>query len=205
MKYPEFALFTGLPRTGSTIVKAILNQNPQIYASKNSPMCNTMWNFPDLLVNNTAYTASPNEQGLHRIMQNMMPLYYQEKLSNKKIIFDKGFSWGAPANYNMIKKALGYNPRYLVTTRNFDDVVDSLVRLVKKYPGTNVFCKNMVVDPKLSFRDRLIFSAVYAVWGTIAFILMCINFYWSLLFGVGTLILVILGKREIERKYVKKT
>ena len=58
---------------------------------------------------------------------------------------------------------------------------------------------------KLSFRDRLIFSAVYAVWGTIAFILMCINFYWSLLFGVGTLILVILGKREIERKYVKKT
>jgi len=156
MKNPEFALFTGLPRTGSTIVKAILNQNPQIYASKNSPLCNTMWNFPDLLGNNMSFSASPNMPGLHRIMQNMMPLYYQEKLNNRKIIFDKGFSWGVPANYNMIKRVLGYDPRFLVTTRNFDDVLDSLVRLIKQNPNTNVFCKNMLIDPNLSFKKNVL-------------------------------------------------
>jgi len=156
MSVPEFAFFTGLPRTGSTIVKAILNQNPHIYASKSSPMCNTMWHFPGLLADSIAYSASPNEPGLQRIMENMLPLYYKDKLINKKIIFDKAFSWGAPLNYGMIKTVLGRDPRFLVTTRNFDDVVDSIIRLIKQNPDTNVFTKGMVIDPNLSFKKNVL-------------------------------------------------
>ena len=156
MPSTEFAFFTGLPRTGSTIVKCVLNQNPDIYASKNSPVCNTMWNIPELVCGNIAYQASPNEKGLDLIMQNFLPLYYHNKVGNKKIIFDKGFSWGAPDNYNMIKKVLRCNPRFLVTTRKFEEVIDSLERLTKKYPDTNLFTNGMIPNPDLSFRDNLV-------------------------------------------------
>jgi len=152
----EFAFFTGLPRTGSTIVKTVLNQNPDIYTSKNSPMCNTLWNFPDLLCSNIAYQASPNEKGLDLIMQGMLPSYYHDKISNKRLILDKGFSWGTPGNYNMIKRVLGRNPRFLVTTRKYEEVIDSLERLAKKYPKDNVFTKDMVPNPDLSFRENLV-------------------------------------------------
>ena len=57
MPSTEFAFFTGLPRTGSTIVKCVLNQNPDIYASKNSPVCYTMWNIPELVCGNITYQA----------------------------------------------------------------------------------------------------------------------------------------------------
>ena len=156
MPSTEFAFFTGLPRTGSTIVKCVLNQNPDIYASKNSPVCYTMWNIPELVCGSLAYQASPNEKGLDLIMQNFLPLYYHNKVGNKKIIFDKSFSWGSPANHFMISKVLGKNPKFLVTTRNYDDVVDSLVRLIKKYPDTNVFTKGMTRNYELSFRDNII-------------------------------------------------
>ena len=156
MSVPEFAFFTGLPRTGSTIVKAVLNQNPDIYASKNSPMCNTMWHFPGLLTDNVSYTASPNEPGLKGIMESMLPLYYKDKLNNKKIIFDKSFSWGAPLNYGMLEKVLNRKPRFLVTNRKFDEVLDSLVRLIKLNPDTNIFTKGMVIDPNLSFRKNVL-------------------------------------------------
>ena len=156
MSLPEFAFFTGLPRTGSSIVKAILNQNPVIYASKNSPICNTMWNIPSLITSNINYAADPKPESLDRIMQSLLPLYYKDKMASKKIIFDKSFSWGAPANHFMISKVLGKNPKFLVTTRNYDDVIDSLVRLIKKYPDTNVFTKGMTRNYELSFRDNII-------------------------------------------------
>ena len=155
MPLPEFAFFTGLPRTGSTIVKCVLNQNPDIYASRNSPICNTMWHLQGLVRNNIAFEASPNENGLNLMMQNMLPCYYQNKLSNKKIIFDKGFTWGTPSNHKMLQNVFGHNPKFLVTTRKFDEVIDSIERLVLKYPTNNVFSTNMVMAPGLSLRENL--------------------------------------------------
>ena len=74
-----------------------------------------------------------------------------------------------------------------------------------KNDNINRLKKFLFKKTRLSKKDRLIFGLVYAVWGTIMFTLMYINFYWSFMFAIGTLVLVILGKREIERKYVKKT
>ena len=38
----EMVFLAGLPRTGSTVLSAVLSQNPDIYAGTNSPVCQLM-------------------------------------------------------------------------------------------------------------------------------------------------------------------
>ena len=39
----QFYFISGLPRTGTTALCAVLSQNPDIYAGPNSPVCQLMW------------------------------------------------------------------------------------------------------------------------------------------------------------------
>ena len=38
-------MLSGLPRTGSTLLSAILYQNPKIHAEGNSGLCQLMWDL----------------------------------------------------------------------------------------------------------------------------------------------------------------
>jgi Sulfotransferase family len=41
--FDQFVCLAGMPRSGSTVLAAILSQNPQIHTEGNSPMCQMMW------------------------------------------------------------------------------------------------------------------------------------------------------------------
>jgi hypothetical protein len=41
----NFVMMCGLPRTGSTLLSSILNQNPLIHAEGNSAVCQLMWDM----------------------------------------------------------------------------------------------------------------------------------------------------------------
>ena len=45
----QFVCLSGLPRTGSTLLSAILNQNPDIYSSPLSPMVQILSNYDNIL------------------------------------------------------------------------------------------------------------------------------------------------------------
>ena len=40
-----YHLLAGLPRSGNTLLSAILNQNPDIYSSPLSPITGMLWDF----------------------------------------------------------------------------------------------------------------------------------------------------------------
>jgi len=43
--YSQFVCLSGLPRSGSTLLSAILSQNPLIHAEGNSAVCQLMWDM----------------------------------------------------------------------------------------------------------------------------------------------------------------
>ena len=56
----QYIFLAGLPRSGSTLFTSILNQNPDIFASSSSPVCNTLYWSHRLWSDQIALQANPN-------------------------------------------------------------------------------------------------------------------------------------------------
>ena len=50
--FSQFVCLSGLPRSGSTLLSAILCQNPLIHAEGNSAVCQLMWDMYVSCMNN---------------------------------------------------------------------------------------------------------------------------------------------------------
>jgi len=123
-----FFFMAGLPRSGSTVLASILNQNPALYTTPTSPLL-------DLLL--------PNEQEWHKnpsVVANKFP----QQLPNmstaiingcwahvpQQIIIDKHRAWGR--NLPAISQIFGVRPKLLVTVRDIPSVVASFMRLLRE-------------------------------------------------------------------------
>jgi sulfotransferase len=123
---------SGLPRTGSTLLSAILDQNPKIHAEGNSAVCQLMWDMQascetfareQLLANYRTNTQND-------LVSAIPEIYY--KNSNTEYVVDKCRSWTLPANMNMIKEYISDEPKVIVLTRPIDEIVESFVNIRKK-------------------------------------------------------------------------
>ena len=128
----SFVALSGLPRTGSTLLSAILNQNPNVHAEGNSAVCWLMWSMQQTCetVCNEQLRANYREGDQDVLVSSIPKTYYRNV--KKKYIVDKCRSWALPANVNLIRRYITPNPKILVLTRPIEEIVDSFERLYKK-------------------------------------------------------------------------
>lgn len=125
----KFIALSGLPRSGSTLLSAILSQNPDIHAEGNSAVCQLMWdmqqscngNSQQQLIANNKYDTS------YDLITSIPNIYY--KNVKQSIIVDKCRSWTLPDNMNMLYKYIDENPKVIVLERPIIDIVKSFVSL----------------------------------------------------------------------------
>lgn len=125
-----FIGLSGLPRTGSTLLSAILSQNPDIHAEGNSAVCQLMW---DAHVS----CEGPASEQLHAnrrvpatqdaIVSAIPAIYYREVTARH--IVDKCRSWTLPANMMLMRRYITDDPKVIVLTRPIDEIVASFARL----------------------------------------------------------------------------
>lgn len=128
-----FVGLSGLPRSGSTLLSAILSQNPMIHAEGNSAVCQLMWDF-QVSCNGLAseqLTANNHLHILPDIISHIPKLYYKNKLPSKKIIVDKCRTWTSPVNLEMLQKHIDKNVKIIVLERSITDVIKSFAKLFK--------------------------------------------------------------------------
>src|SRR6056300_1599905 len=89
----------GLPRSGSTLLTALLNQNPQIHAGTLSPVFEVMYYTQDRLKGEQAQ-AFPKPEIFQRMVSNVITEYYSDR--NESVIVDKCRAW--PAHIDLIKQ-----------------------------------------------------------------------------------------------------
>jgi sulfotransferase len=130
-----FVLECGLPRSGSTVLTAILSQHPDIFASHNtSPLI-------DILINNQniyqyqsqAAIANPNADQLTNITRRIIDNFYD---THKPVILDKQRGWSK--NIPSVEILFGYKPKVIATIRDLPSIMASWLTLMLKNPGNQI-------------------------------------------------------------------
>ena len=131
-KIKQFVCLSGLPRTGSTLLSAILSQNPLIHAEGNSAVCQLMWDMQQscALKAREQLAANRREQTPHDLVSAIPHLYYKDCAG--KIVVDKCRSWTIDANIDLLKKYVGEDYKIIVLERPVTEVVKSFARLFKE-------------------------------------------------------------------------
>jgi len=121
---------SGVPRSGSTVLAAILNQNPMTHVSTTSALgaaldgLATAWHRDNLLVNN-----DPDRSKLAHTMRGVIDAFYEEV--PKPVIIDKARNWPIPVIMQAMGQVLGHKPKIIATVRSIPDCMASFVRVAK--------------------------------------------------------------------------
>ena len=124
----QFVALSGLPRTGSTLLSAILSQNPEIHAEGNSGVCQLMWDMQQSVVNSEQVKTSKRNI-LDALVKPIPHTYYADVA--KPIVVDKCRSWTLPANVEILNRYFNNAPKVIVLVRPVVEIVASFMALRK--------------------------------------------------------------------------
>lgn len=128
----QFVCLSGLPRAGSTLLSAILSQNPLIHAEGNSAVCQLMWDMQQSCLNNSKEQLKANGREIstmHTLISNIPKLYYTNLTGEEKIVVDKCRSWTIPANLSLLEKNVSPNYKVIILERSVKAIVKSFMKL----------------------------------------------------------------------------
>jgi sulfotransferase len=130
----EFVCLSGLPRTGSTLLSAILSQNPKIHSEGNSALCQVMWDTHLSFTHNCKEQIVANKRfnTIFDIISQLPNLYYKDV--KEPIIIDKCRNWTLEANVELLKKYVRKDYKVIVLERSLVDIMKSFMRVSLENP-----------------------------------------------------------------------
>lgn len=140
---------SGLPRSGSTVLAALLNQHPEIHATSTSGLLDMLvgtlkaWS-DSLSVRASTQDKEESEKEIQRILRNICQTKYESV--DKPVILDKARGWASDVNMPTMYNVLGYKPKIIATVRNVEDCVASMVRVAKPEDLTEFLRTSDLVD-----------------------------------------------------------
>jgi sulfotransferase len=161
-----YHFLAGLQRSGNTVLSSILNQNPDIYSSPLSPVCQYMWNIHTEKNMSDHVTRQNDFTGSNQVISNILPSHYSHIA--KPVIFDREKHWGSSANLSMLKMYVNPNPKIIFTVRPVLEILASSLQ---------IYLKTSRLDQEMRskgwwFRDSLTYEDnvcdyLMRPWGTI--------------------------------------
>ena len=138
MTEKTYHFVSGLPRSGSTLLSAILRQNPDFYADIASPLNGMVSNCIDSMTgseNNLNITEERRKNVLHGLIDG----YY--KSVDKPVIFDSSRTWTSKTN---LLKTLFPDSKIICCVRDVPWILDSFERIASK----NSLYTNTFIEPE---------------------------------------------------------
>ncbi len=131
---------SGLPRSGSTVLSSILNQNPKIHSTSTSGLIDIMGSVCSTW-ESSPITVAQNEkpEDVYRVLKSIIKGKYENV--KKPIIIDKSRGWVNPKIISTMKNVLEYDPKIIATVRSTSDCASSFVRVAKP-PDVSDFLRN---------------------------------------------------------------
>jgi sulfotransferase len=128
----QFVCLSGLPRSGSTLLSAILHQNPIIHAEGNSAVCQIMAD----VFNSCETTASEQLAANYRydtayhLISQVPHIYYRN--TTRPVIVDKCRSWTLFGNQDLLRRYVTDTPKTIVLTRPTEEIIKSFASLYER-------------------------------------------------------------------------
>ena len=121
-----------LPRSGNTLLSAIINQNPNIYSSPLSPLPTLIWDFENSCRENQHIIRNKeNQTRSTELISSAINTFYKDVSS--PIIIDREKSWGTPGNLFLIKKYITPTPKIIITVRDILEIIASFILMNPDY------------------------------------------------------------------------
>lgn len=153
MNQKKFFYLAGLPRTGSTVLGEILNQNENIHVSPASPLseiiCDLLikWKSPDGTLR--AYQHPDQLPNLWRAIRNGM---YQHR--DEETIVDKSWAWHMNDPINSARKILGEEMKVICTVDNVADCLASFIMRIRSNPQYQSFIDVYLQKQNMKLTDE---------------------------------------------------
>ena len=133
MSSQKFHFISGLPRSGSTLLAALLSQNPRFHAGMTSPVGSLFANMLNQFSVGSEFGPVISHEQRRRLLGGLFTAWYAEQ-AGKEIIFDTNRQWCAkmPAVHDLFPQA-----KIIACVRNVAWVMDSIERLYRANPYEN--------------------------------------------------------------------
>lgn len=138
----QYYFMAGLPRSGSTLLKSILNQNPNLFASPISPVMELMYWNEDYFKKSEQYEAYPKPKSAYRVISGMLDDYYYD--IEKPIIIDHCRAW--PNNIERIKTYITSNPKIICPVRDVLEILTSFIAMIERNNDQESFIDTHLVE-----------------------------------------------------------
>lgn len=126
----KYYFMAGLPRSGSTLISSILNQNPNIYSGPSSPVLSTMFAVENHLRNDELFHGFPKPEQADLIISNIIHQFYSDV--DKPIIIDKNRAWTARVPY--IEGYIRQPAKIICPVRDIEEILTSMIMLIRRNP-----------------------------------------------------------------------
>jgi sulfotransferase len=149
----NFYFMAGLPRSGSTLLSSILNQNPRFYSGPSSPVVATMIALENQFSNDELFLGYPKPEQAKEIIASVLPQYYGDR--QEPVIFDKNRSWTVRMNY--IPGYFDIQPKVICPVRDTAEILTSFISMIKRNPyevnGRINFIDEMLIKSNIPLTD----------------------------------------------------
>lgn len=140
-----FYFLAGLPRSGSTVLAAILNQHPDIHTSTTSGLLDVMFGtYRAWMSSDSVQAANRGEVELKTILRQVAEAKYSH--IDKPIIIDKSRGWVEPQTMQVAAEVFGQKPKIIATVRDIPDCAASFVRVAKPNDVDDFLRNHSVID-----------------------------------------------------------
>jgi sulfotransferase len=132
MVTPQYHFISGLPRSGSTLLAALLLQNPRFHAGMSSPVAALCSSILTQVSAGSEFSVMVDNAMRRRLLHGVFDAFYGETPAN--IIFDTNRMWCAklPTILDLFPDA-----KIIACVRNVAWVMDSIERLYRSNPYEN--------------------------------------------------------------------
>jgi sulfotransferase len=128
--HSTFHFISGLPRSGSTLLGAILRQNPAFSASITSPVALLCGALQQKMSGNTEFSTFFDDHRRANLLRGVFDSYYAN-LSDHRVVFDTNRTWTGKA---ALIASLYPGSRIMCCVRDIGWIIDSIERMLIQNP-----------------------------------------------------------------------
>jgi sulfotransferase len=139
----------GLPRSGSTLLKSILNQNPKIHCSPISPILELIYYNQQYFLTSEQALAYPKPEQEHLIISNIINQFYSDR--KEEIVIDHCRAW--VNNLERIKPYITEKPKILCPVRDVLEILTSFITMIHRNRDQVSFIDKALIEKNILLTD----------------------------------------------------
>lgn len=139
----------GLPRSGSTLLKSILNQNPILHTEPVSPVLELTHYTNEYFKDSEQYLGYPKPKSAYKVISSIIDNYYDEV--EKPIVIDHCRAWSN--NIEMIKTFITPIPKIVCPVRNITEILTSFITMIRRNSDQVSFIDQYLIENNLPVTD----------------------------------------------------